>query len=739
MKIRWKFFIILIAFSLTPLLALTFISRNSVEALGRSISDDTRRNLTENAHKALLMSAKNLAKSSRRSKNSFELALQVLANDVEQALADDPGERPRIYFARDFDDPASAPWDLATSPHYFKRAGDGQFQPQPISLGAPAFLIAPGAAGKNALDDIDRLAGLGPTLKNVFNKLWHSVHWAQVSLESGAYLSYPGHGSYPADFNPMKRQWYKAATDSPRWTLPIVDASSGLVTFTVSKRVNRPAGSFAGVVTLDLLMTKVISEKEFAALWSSEARTFSVGKTGGAEKGKTGLVSYLTSQGRTIPVGKAGRPGKGKAGLIIFGGKGYQERSAEGSAEKRGVMEFEWLTSPDTARFENFLNRLEEGASGVAELSYNGVESIWAYANIEKGWFFIIIVPKSVIRKMPDKQVRVVRKYTKDQLVVTFITVILVVICLAAAAFFSSRSITKKFVKISAAAEKLARGDFSVRLDIRTNDERDRVIEAFNEIGPKLEDNIRLQKSLDLAMEVQQNLLPRSDPQIEGLDIAGASVYCDSTGGDYYDYLVLGEGNEVKVGVVVGDVSDHGIPSALLMAAARSSLRQRSALPGGLDAIVSDLNNRLAEDVQASGRFMTLFFLSIDPKNRSLQWVRAGHDPAILYDPASDAFEKLLGAGIALGVDENRQYEVNEKTGLKKGQVIVLATDGVWEARNADGDMFGKEPIYKTIRENPHESAKSILDIILDSLARFQEDAVVEDDATLVVVKILDG
>ncbi|MCP4694566.1 MAG: SpoIIE family protein phosphatase, partial [Desulfobacterales bacterium] len=635
-----------------------------------------------------------------------EFALETLANDVEQVLAEEPEAVPRIFFAKDFDNPGLAPEDLATSPDYLKRTADGRREHQPVSFGAPSFLIAPGAGEREASDDIARLARLEPRLKEIYKRLLGAAHWVYISLESGAYISYPGHGPYPENFSPKDRPWYKNAADSFAWTLPIVDATSGLVTFTLSKRIHRPDGSFAGVVALDILLSDVIAEEELSSIWTSEVRTFSVVKTENAKTGETGL--------------------------LIIGRKAYQERTAG----KEGLIQFEWLASSDSERFSAFLDQLAEGASGYIDLSFNGVESIWAYANIETNRFFVIIVPKSVIRKLPDKQVRAVSRYTRDQLVVTFVTALLVIICLAAAAFLSARTISKTIIKISSAIEKLAHGDFSVHLNIRTNDERDKVIEAFNEMGPKLEDNMRFRKSLDLAMEVQQSLLPRSDPRIEGLDIAGTSIYCDRTGGDYYDYLSLGEGKEIKVGVVVGDVSDHGIPSALLMAAARSSLRQRSALPGGLDVIVSDVNNRLAEDVQSSGRFMTLFFLSIDPRNRSLQWVRAGHDPAIFYDPGTDAFEKLIGSGVALGVDENRTYEVNEKDGLREGQIIVIATDGIWEARNPEGVMFGKEPIYNAMRQSPHLDAKSILDLIIDSLKRFQEDAAVEDDATLVVIKI---
>ena len=136
------------------------------------------------------------------------------------------------------------------------------------------------------------------------------------------------------------------------------------------------------------------------------------------------------------------------------------------------------------------------------------------------------------------------------------------------------------------------------------------------------------------------------------------------------------------VGIVLGDVSGHGISSALLMATARGFLRQRSALPGSISEVISDINRQLARDVEASGSFMSMFFMVIDKTNKSLKWVRAGHDPAIFYDPNTDKITELKGAGMALGADDNWQYGENEKQNLANGQIIVLGTDGIWEARN---------------------------------------------------------
>ena len=172
------------------------------------------------------------------------------------------------------------------------------------------------------------------------------------------------------------------------------------------------------------------------------------------------------------------------------------------------------------------------------------------------------------------------------------------------------------------------------------------------------------------------------------------------------------------------------------MAAVRSSLRQRSSLPGGAANIISDVNRQLVHDVEDSGQFVTMFYLIIDPIKKHLQYVRAGHDPAIFYEPNTDAFEELGGTGMALGVDKNWNVKAYTKTALKNGQIIFLSTDGIWEARNLQGEMFGKEPIYDIIRNNSSLRANEILNAMTESLKSFQKGAKIEDDITLVIIKI---
>jgi len=245
----------------------------------------------------------------------------------------------------------------------------------------------------------------------------------------------------------------------------------------------------------------------------------------------------------------------------------------------------------------------------------------------------------------------------------------------------------------------------------------------------------RLRHSLELAREVQQKLLPRDNPTIAGLDFAGRSIYCDETGGDYYDFIPFNQAGEDKLGVVVGDVSGHGISSALIMATVRASLRQRLSSPGSISQIIGDVNRQLAGDVADSGQFVTLFFLSIDRTRRVLNWVRAGHEPAIFYDQTSGQFEDLAGDGMALGVDQHTQYEQNEKGKFSPGSIIVLGTDGIWESRNSRGEMLGKSAINEIIRANASHGATEILETIIGKIREFQENMKFEDDLTLVVVK----
>jgi sigma-B regulation protein RsbU (phosphoserine phosphatase) len=246
----------------------------------------------------------------------------------------------------------------------------------------------------------------------------------------------------------------------------------------------------------------------------------------------------------------------------------------------------------------------------------------------------------------------------------------------------------------------------------------------------------RVRHALSLAMEVQQHLMPQDTPQVAGLDIAGTSIYCDETGGDYYDYLSA-DAAEDKIAVVVGDVSGHGIPAALLMATVRARLRQRYFQSGDIAQVVSDVNCQLAEDVRDSGRFVTLFMGELDRRNENFSWLNAGHEPAVVYDPDTSKIDALAGGGsLPLGVVDTLLYKANSRL-VKPGQIIAVATDGIFEAQNPQGDMFGRARFYEIIRRNASGTAAAVMQAVLKAVKNFRQGLPPKDDLTLVVIKII--
>ena len=301
--------------------------------------------------------------------------------------------------------------------------------------------------------------------------------------------------------------------------------------------------------------------------------------------------------------------------------------------------------------------------------------------------------------------------------------------------FLVSMNLTRPLQEIIRVLRGVRHGHFDRKVRVTSNDEIGYTGDVINEMTGGLKERDQMRHSLDLAMEIQQNLLPKADPKIEGLDIAGTSIYCDETGGDYFDYLYMGENGHRKIGVVVGDVSDHGIPSALLMISVRATLRHHAHHSDNIADMVSDVNRHLSQDVKETGHFMTLFYSMIDRHNKCIRWVNAGHDPAIIYNPIADSFGELTGRGLPLGVFYDSEYTESQRE-ITPGQIIVIGTDGIWEAHNQNGMMFGKDKLKEVIHLHANESAKEILDAVINEVEQFSYPLKKEDDLTLVVMKV---
>ncbi len=400
----------------------------------------------------------------------------------------------------------------------------------------------------------------------------------------------------------------------------------------------------------------------------------------------------------------------------------------------------QWLTSSDKEQFRAMLEDIARRQYHIREMPFNGRMSFWAYGPLmHQGSAFVFIVPRDQILNLEDHPIleSIQRRLNKvENYTAGFLFFLILLASVVAFAF--SRTVTKPLAQLSAAARKLSGGDFEARVSIDSRDEFGNLGYIFNSIGPQLKEHYRMRRSLEVAEEIQKNLLPGAPPEIPGLDIYGMTLFSDETGGDYFDYLCVDEGKKEQLCVTVGDVVGHGIPAAILMTTARGFLRLRATMPGTLGDIVTDVNREFAKDVEDSAQFMTLSLARIDRGENRMDWVRAGHDPAILYDSDSDSFSSLDdGNGMPLGISQDAVYTASS-CDIKPGQIIFLGTDGIWEATNSDGELFGKERLQQVIHTNSRESARTIVLSVLDAVEDFRGKGEQEDDLTSAIIKIID-
>ena len=261
-------------------------------------------------------------------------------------------------------------------------------------------------------------------------------------------------------------------------------------------------------------------------------------------------------------------------------------------------------------------------------------------------------------------------------------------------------------------------------------------IEEYQKVTTDQSQLKNFQSHVTKASKLQRMLMPKSEPQVDGFDIAGKSISCDETGGDYYDFINPDEWGQEKIGIVVADVIGHGISAAILMTSVRASFRERILSPGSGVSIVSDVNNRLVQDIEALNLFITMFYSEIDLKEKCFRWVHAGHESALSYDSATDTSDILGGEGLPLGVMQDWVYE-ESKIQIQPGQIILIGTDGIKEACNPENEHFGNERLQIVIKDNHRKSAKDILDEVYNALESFRGSAERKDDETMVVVKAL--
>ncbi|MHC4441106.1 MAG: PP2C family protein-serine/threonine phosphatase [Planctomycetota bacterium] len=241
----------------------------------------------------------------------------------------------------------------------------------------------------------------------------------------------------------------------------------------------------------------------------------------------------------------------------------------------------------------------------------------------------------------------------------------------------------------------------------------------------------RLQRELNIARDIQQQLLPKQNPQIPGLDLAGWNQPADQTGGDCYDFHHLGKN---QLAIMIADATGHGIGPALIVSQCRALFRAVIKNSKNLSTIAQTINRLLCEDLPEN-RFVTMCFGVLDTDNRRFNYVSAGHGPLLFYHAKSQNVEQFNATGLPMGILPDDAIELAKPVELLPGDMFIMLTDGFSEWSRADGEMYGEHRLIEVIRKNHNLNAPNLIQTIYHDVLTFSDKSPQKDDLTAVLIK----
>jgi len=390
----------------------------------------------------------------------------------------------------------------------------------------------------------------------------------------------------------------------------------------------------------------------------------------------------------------------------------------------------------DPEFIQTIIEDSQKGNTGNLRAPCNGVDSLWVYgSSAGRVGFPLLVVPYQRIVEQANTALQVLIRDNTRAIQIGTILIFIVIVTAILLAVMRARNLTVPITHLADASSKLAQGDYDARVNITTNDELQLLGEVFNQVGPRLRERQKIKQSLELARQIQQHFLPTESIKLNYFDIAGTCKYCDETGGDYFDLFDLRTDATGRIGLVLGDVSGHGIPAAMLMISTGSILRNNAPRHGdNLAEAISELNCHLVRNSEPD-KFMTLFYGLLDDEKKTLSWTSAGHDPAIWYHARSAEFSELENTGMPLGIMDDAEFGQTNPIALQSGDIVIIGTDGIWEARNPSDEFYGKERLHNLIMAHKDETAEQIASAVVESVLGFCSDSTPSDDITLVVIK----
>lgn len=582
-----------------------------------------------------------------------------------------------------------------------------------------AFSLAPGVKEADVKEELKRLS----RLHNIFKfMLFNNPHikLIYVGTESGVILKHPWTLT-PVGYDPRVRGWYRDSIGKPDiyWSAPYVAASYNELVISCCKAITDGFGKLYGVAAADISVASVT--KDFIS----------------TQIERRGSAFLLDHAGRVIAK-------EGMSGVSTSWDQKYQTQNL--------------LESSDPG-IRALAQRMTSGEAATCKVSIDGRFSYVGFAPVtSSGWSIAVVIPEDdTLRPASDAEKLISSEiqhaeahfqiFIQEKLKVFILVAAAMLTAIVLAGYYISRRITGPILALQEGAMKIGSGDLDCKLDIRTGDEVQDLALTVNKMTSDLKEYIRnlkettaakqrIESDLKVATEIQASMLPRKFPPFperSDIDIFAAMEPAKEVGGDMYDFFFI---DPDRLFICVGDVSGKGVPAAIFMATAKTLMKGLALQGLSPDEILLEANNYLAEENDAC-MFITVFCGVIDTRTGAVVCCNAGHNPTILRG-ASGKLEFLkLPKGLPLGTfPVDKGVYIAQTVKLSRGDSMFLYTDGVTEAMNPSGGLFGEEALLSVLAGMSAESSpRAMIDAVRLDVKRHAAGEQQSDDITMLAIR----
>jgi len=703
-SVRFKILLVLLAVSMVSLAVTGYLAFAAIRDMG---------NFAESSSNAL----------GDQALNDSTIALEAAARQYLLQMATDQAEI-TDYLLNDVENEllsvrARADHIQQMSAENAAESGSIAFPAVPIGYGADWFrsFFAPGATAGAGSREYAALLALDGTLETIY-EVDPDLSAIYVGTDSGMFRScHPAGVAQPTGYDPRTREWYTAARASGNvtWTGPYVDATNEGLVVTCSVAVYNPKYGYWVIgadVPVDTINRNILN-------W-----TF----------GQGGYAVLLDDQGNIVSMPD-----------LSAGNLSWQQEY-----RKENVFR-----DPDP-QIRAIGRNMTAGRTGVEMASFNGTPKFIAYAPVPSlNWSVGIAMPvREIVAPVEETRSKISNATTATKegiglqttrLLEIFIVLMAgMIVAVIVLSISFAKYLTRPLDTLTQGTTAIGNGDLDYRVPVLTRDEFGHLADSFNRMAADLKRNIedlkrttaekeRYTREIEIAKEIQESFLPEEVPKIPGIDMVAFALPAQDVGGDFYDFIPVGQD---RWGLVIADVSGKGIPAALFMALSRTITH--ICVSSGADprSAILRANRLIYTESLRSCMFVTLFYAVLDYRNLTFSFVDAGHTPVVHVrggDTPEVAF--LRGKGLALGVEGEMELE-EKSVSLRSGDLILMYTDGVTEAEDPGREIFGEERLQAFSLAHRDLTAQEFAAALLREIRAFAGPAQQADDITFLVIRV---